>query len=119
MTTYTIENTESGEVLGCYTGDSPSAAIAALLADAGDDGPADATIVATELPRVAIIQNGYSVYGVGATLAEALADAEVWIDRERPMAEGDLIDNTHGNRYQVAHGQFFATDDPDVIADHY
>lgn len=67
---------------------------------------------------IAVIQNGYSVYGVGATLAEAIADANVWIDRERPMEVGDLIDNTRGKRYAVAHGQMFATDDADVIAEY-
>lgn len=68
--------------------------------------------------QVAVIQNGYSIYGVGATLVEAIADADVWIDGERPMEEGDLIDNTGGNRYAVAHGQMFASDDPAVIAEY-
>ena len=50
LTTYRITNTVSGHCLGNYQGDSPEAAISAMLADAGcSPEDADPDLVADEL----------------------------------------------------------------------
>lgn len=52
MTTYEIENTSSGQILGTYEADSPEAAIRAMLADAGCTDEPDPDLVATEVEGI-------------------------------------------------------------------
>ena len=50
MTTYTIENTTSGHVLGGYDGETPEHAIAAMLRDAGYEADVIDGVVDTDCP---------------------------------------------------------------------
>jgi hypothetical protein len=39
---------------------------------------------------IAIYKSGYAVFGIGATLAEALADANEWLDPKERITEDDV-----------------------------
>lgn len=46
----------------------------------------------------AIYQTGYVVFGTGASVAEAIADANQWLDdRQAPITEADLKNRHHCN----------------------
>ena len=49
MKTFEIVATSTGHSFGSYEAASPEAAIAAMLADAGHEGPADSDVVAKEV----------------------------------------------------------------------
>lgn len=77
MTTYNISNRMSAHSFGSYEGATPEEAIAAMLADAGHDGPADADVIATPVLTYAITatfsSNGQA--DVSCSTPEVLGDA--------------------------------------------
>ena len=68
------------------------------------------------MKKYAIIVNGQSIFGVGDTVEETIADANEWF--ERKITESDLVMNINGSRYALVDGQAFITDDAGVIAEY-
>lgn len=75
MAHYEIIQTETGHSFGVYAGETPDAAIAAMLADAGHDGEADPGLRAVDVSYEAAARHG--AYDVeGTTKHGSRADAE-------------------------------------------
>lgn len=98
MTHYQIENVTSGTVLGTYEGETPEEAIAAMLRDAGGEGPASPDLVAIEVPCEAPVTVTYSYadsagrHRTGAWVgdrAEALCRAVEALDARETDTQGE------------------------------
>ena len=78
--------------------------------------------------RYAIIQQGQCIWGVGNSIEECIADANLWLDADEAItgfepgdelgdSQGGLTDWTSGRRCQAVCG-LLITDDPEVIREY-
>tara|TARA_S200002703_G_C3764684_1_gene235415 strand:- start:125 stop:358 length:234 start_codon:yes stop_codon:yes gene_type:complete len=68
----------------------------------------------------AVIQFGYTIWGEGDTIAEAVSDANRWLDTDEQVTFGSpsLIDQTDGKDYAANIGEMIITNDAETISDH-
>ena len=67
--------------------------------------------------KYAVIQYGFTIWGEGDTVDEAIANANSFLDDD--VDADSLIDRTRGREYQMNVGDLAITDDPNLIEAHW